>query len=88
LTEAPDRADLAEHLSGILAANDPARLAATLGQLARARGMREVAREAGMSREALYKALRPGAKPRFETISRVCGALGLRLVAQRELPEP
>jgi probable addiction module antidote protein len=74
---------LADHLNDILATNDPALLAAALGELARRRGMREVARAAGMSREALYKALRPGAQPRFETISRVCSALGVRLVAER-----
>jgi probable addiction module antidote protein len=77
-----DEAALAERLTRILAANDPARLAATLGELARERGMREVAKAAGMSREALYKALRPDAQPRFETISRVCSALGVRLVAE------
>ena len=77
-----DDAALAERLTRILAANDPAQLAATLGELARERGMREVAKAAGMSREALYKALRPDAQPRFETISRVCGALGVQLIAK------
>ena len=44
--------------------------------------MSQVAKDAGIAREALYKALRPGSEPRFETISRVCAALGVRLVAQ------
>ena len=51
-----------------------------LGVIARARGMTEVARASGLTREALYKALRPNSQPRFETIARVCSALGVRLV--------
>lgn len=44
--------------------------------------MSEIARASGMTREALYKALRPNAHPRFETINRVCTALGVKLVEQ------
>ena len=50
--------------------------------MARARGMSEIAKASGLTREALYKALRPDAKPRFDTINRVCAALVVRLVAQ------
>jgi probable addiction module antidote protein len=75
-------AALAEYLTQILATNDPALLAGALGVLAREHGMREVARAAGMSREALYKALRPDAQPRFATINKVCRALGIKLVAR------
>ena len=53
-----------------------------LGVIARARGMTEVARASGLTREALYKALRPNSQPRFETIARVCSALGVRLVRE------
>lgn len=74
--------ELADYLTDIIATNDPALLAGALGELAREHGMREIAKHAGMSREALYKALRPDAQPRFETISRVCGALGVKLVAK------
>ena len=74
--------DIAAYLTAVLEENDPALLAAALGDIARARGMSQVAKEAGIAREALYKALRPGSEPRFETISRVCAALGVRLVAQ------
>jgi probable addiction module antidote protein len=74
--------DIAEYLSLVLEEGDPALLAATLGDIARARGMTQMAQDAGMGREALYKALRPGASPRFETIARVCKALGVKLVAQ------
>lgn len=70
---------VAEYLTAIMEDDDPALLAAALGDIARARGMSEIARSAGMTREALYKALRPNAKPRFETISKVCKALGVKL---------
>ena len=73
---------IAEYLTVVLEENDPALLAAALGDIARARGMSEVAKASGITREALYKALRPGADPRFETVSRVCAALGVKLVAQ------
>jgi probable addiction module antidote protein len=75
-------AAIAAYLTDILEANDGALLAAALGDIARARGMTEIAKSAGITREALYKALRPDSAPRFDTISRVCEALGVRLVAQ------
>lgn len=74
--------DVAAYLTTVLEKNDPALLAAALGDMARARGMAQVAKDSGITREALYKALRPGSEPRFETISRVCAALGVRLMAQ------
>ena len=74
--------DIAAYLTTVIEENDPALLAVALGDIARARGMSQVAKDAGIAREALYKALRPGSEPRFETISRVCAALGVRLVAQ------
>lgn len=73
---------IAAYLTDILAANDAGLLAAALGDIARARGMTEIARSAGITREALYKALRPGSEPRLDTVNRVCTALGVRLVAQ------
>jgi probable addiction module antidote protein len=75
-------ADVAACLTTVLEENDPALLAAAIGDIARARGMSQVAKDSGIAREALYEALRPGSEPRFETISRVCAALGVRLVAQ------
>ncbi len=75
-------AAIAVYLTDILAANDGALLASALGDIARARGMTEIAKTAGITREALYKALRPDSAPRFDTVSRVCKALGVRLVAQ------
>jgi probable addiction module antidote protein/putative addiction module killer protein len=73
---------IAAYLTDILEANDAALLASALGDIARARGMTEIAKTAGITREALYKALRPDSAPRFDTVSRVCAALGVRLVAQ------
>lgn len=74
--------DVAAYLTLVLEENDSAELTHALGVIARARGMTEVARASGLTREALYKALRPSAQPRFETIARVCSALGVKLVAQ------
>ncbi len=74
--------DIAGYLTLIIEEGDPALLASALGDAARARGMTEVARASGITREALYKALRPDTSPRFDTIARVCKALGVRLVAQ------
>ena len=72
---------IAAFLTDIIEADNAALLAAALGDIARARGMSEIAKSAGITREALYKALRPDAAPRFETVSRVCAALGVRLAA-------
>ncbi|MBK9442792.1 MAG: putative addiction module antidote protein [Comamonadaceae bacterium] len=74
--------DIANYLTVVLEDNDPALLTAALGDIARARGMSDIARASGLTREALYKALRPNSQPRFDTIARVCAALGLKLVAQ------
>ena len=70
---------MAEYLTAIIEENNPALLAAALGDIARARGMTEIARASGITREALYKALKPDAQPRFDTIARVCAALGLKI---------
>jgi len=78
----PDEQAVAEYLTVVLEENNPAALADALGTIARARGMTDIAKASGITREALYKALRPDASPRFETISKVCAALGVRLVAQ------
>jgi probable addiction module antidote protein len=82
LTEHLDSEEsVAAYLTAVLEENDPSELAHALGMVARARGMSQVARDAGMAREALYKALRPGAQPRFDTVQRVCKALGVKLHA-------
>jgi len=73
---------IAEYLTIVLEDGDPSLLIAALGDIARAKGMSEVSRESGLAREALYKALRAGAQPRFDTVMRVIKTLGVRLVAQ------
>ncbi|SEQ27472.1 probable addiction module antidote protein [Solimonas aquatica] len=72
---------IAEYLTLVIEDQDPSELAHALGVVARARGMSQVAEMAGITREALYKALRPGAQPRFDTVQRVCLALGVKLTA-------
>lgn len=74
--------DVANYLTIVLEENDMSELTHALGVVARARGMGLVAEKSGLTREALYKALRPSSQPRFDTIHRVCAALGVRLVAQ------
>jgi probable addiction module antidote protein len=74
--------DIAAYVTMVIEEGDSSELAHALGVAARARGMSEIAQAAGITREALYKALRPNAQPRFDTINRVCTALGVRLVAQ------
>lgn len=74
--------DIANYLTLVLEDDDPSEFAHALGVIARARGMSEMARASGLTREALYKALRPTSHPRFDTINKVCAALGVKLVAQ------
>ncbi len=74
-------ADIVEYLSQVLEEGDAGELAAALGHIAKARGMTEIARASGIRREALYKALRSNSHPRFDTIQRVCQALGVKLIA-------
>ena len=73
---------VAEYLSAVLEEDDPGLLATALGDIAKARGMADIASASGLTREALYKALRPGAQPRFDTVSRVCRALGLKFTVR------
>ena len=77
-----DEEDMAAYLNVILEEGDSALLAAALGDIAKARGMTQLAKDTGLTREALYKSLRPDAKPRFDTIFKVCQALGVRLHAE------
>ena len=72
---------IAEYLSIVLEEDDPALLAAALGDIARARGRTEIARSSGLTRVARSKALRPNSRPRFDTIVKVCKALGVKLTA-------
>ena len=73
--------DMADYLEAALEEGDPTLIAAALGDIARAKGMTQVAREAGLGRESLYKALSPAGNPEFATILKVVAALGLQLHA-------
>lgn len=71
--------DIAAYLNAIVAEGDPALLQAALGDVAKARGMTSIAKEAGVSRESLYKSLSANGNPSFQTISKVSRSLGLQL---------
>lgn len=73
---------IAAFLNDFLTEEDPAMLAHALGIVARAQGMTEVAKKSGITREALYKALRADSAPRMDTIMKVLKAFGLRLAVQ------
>ena len=73
--------DMVAYLEAALEDGDPTLVAAALGDIARAKGMSQVARDAGLGRESLYKALSPDGNPEFATIMKVVSALGLKLHA-------
>ena len=68
-------------MTAVLETNEPDLLLLALSDVARAKGMAQVAKDAGLGRESLYKALAPGAKPRFETVMKVARALGVKFTA-------
>lgn len=74
-------ADMAAYLDAALQDGDAALIAAALGDIARAKGMTQIARDAGLGRESLYKALSADGNPEFATIMKVVAALGLSLHA-------
>ena len=76
--------DMAAYLEASIeeAGGDATFVAKALGDIARARGMAQVASDAGLSRESLYKALSGERNPTFDTVLRVVGALGLKLRAE------
>ena len=73
---------VAEYISEALLTGDIDTITRAIGVAARARGMSDIARQTGLSRESLYKALRGDGHPQFETIALVLQALGLRLRAE------
>jgi probable addiction module antidote protein len=73
---------MSEYLSQVLEDGDSDELISALGYIAKAKGMSMIANESGLGRESLYKALAPGAKPRFDTILKVVRALGIKLHAE------
>ena len=77
-----DEAEVVEYLRQVLEDGDPSELAAALGDIARARGMTQLARDTGLSRESLYKSLSGERAPSSETLFKVIHALGFKLSLQ------
>ena len=73
--------DMGAYLDAALQDGDPGLIFAVLGDIARAKGMTKIARNAGLGRESLYNELSPGANPRYATMLKVVQALGLQLRA-------
>jgi probable addiction module antidote protein len=73
---------IAAYIDAVLEEGDPALITAALGDIARARGMTQIAREIGVSRESLYRSLSAGGNPEFSTVLRVLKALGVKLKAE------
>ncbi len=71
--------DASAALNAAFATNDLSQVMATLGTIARAKSMRQVAAETGLGRESLYKSLAPTGRPEFATVLKVLPSLGLRL---------
>lgn len=80
---------IAEYLSAAVEDPDPDVFLAALGDVAKARGMTQIAKDAGLGRESLYKALSVGAHPRYETVRAVLRALGVKfaIVADHSQPQ-
>jgi probable addiction module antidote protein len=74
-----DETAIAEYLTASLELGDEQALLNAIGAAARARGMSQLARDSGLGRESLYKALAPGAKPRYDTLLKVIQALGVNI---------
>ena len=75
--------DILYYLEAAMEGNDPKHIASALGDVARSMGMTEVAKKAGLGRQALYSALSETGNPTLETLTAVLGALGLELTVQK-----
>ena len=76
-----DEETIAEYLTAALEDPNPDMFLVAVRDVARARGMTQLAKDSGLGRESLYKALSPGSKPRHETIQKIVRALGVKLSA-------
>jgi probable addiction module antidote protein len=74
--------DMAAYLEAALSEGDPSLVVQALGAIAKARGMAQIAKDTGLRRESLYKALSPDGNPEFNTVIKVVKALGIRLHAE------
>lgn len=72
---------IAEYITAALEDPNPDVFLAVVRDVARAKGMAQLAKDAGLGRESLYKALTPGAKPRYDTMLKLLNALGVKLSA-------
>jgi probable addiction module antidote protein len=77
--------DILYYLEAAMEGNDPKHIAGALGDVARSKGMTEIARKSGIGRQALYTALSEGGNPTLETLTSVLGALGLELTVQKKV---
>ena len=76
-----DEETIGEYLTAALEDANPNVFLTAVRDVARARGMAQLAKDAGIGRESLYKALTPGAKPRYDTLLKLIHALGIKLTA-------
>jgi len=79
---------MAEYLSAAMEDPNPDVFLTALSDVARARGIAQLAKDSGLGRESLYKTLSPGSKPRFDTIMKITKALGVPLAVKRERGHP
>jgi probable addiction module antidote protein len=79
---------IAEYLSAASEDPNPDVFIAAIGDVAKARGMAQIAKDAGLGRESLYKALSAGAHPRYETINAVLRALGVKFAVVADQQKP
>jgi probable addiction module antidote protein len=78
---------IAEYLSAAIEDSNPEVFLAALGDVAKARGMAQIAKDAGLGRESLYKALGASAHPRYETVNAVLRALGVKFTVVADRPQ-
>lgn len=81
-----DEEVIAEYLAAAMEDDNPDVFIAALGDVAKARGISEIAKSSGLGRESLYKSLRPGSKLRFETMRKIVDTMGLKLTIEPTRP--
>lgn len=79
--------DIADYLNAAIEENNPEFLQVALGDIARARGMMELSRQTGLSREHLYRALSKDGNPRIKTVEKILDALGVEMVFRKKSPK-
>jgi probable addiction module antidote protein len=76
-----DKETIAQYLTQVMQDGDMDELLEAIGHIAKAKGMSQIAKDTGLGRESLYKSFTPGSHPKFETVSKVLGSLGVKLQA-------